>query len=231
MNNSSQAKIALVVFSGGQDSTTCLYWALKHFEDVRTLTFDYGQRHRIELECAKKIAQLAKVHNEVLSIDTFTELGGNALTGSEVVETHQENIIDEDLPNTFVPGRNLILLSFAAARAWQLGIENIVTGVCQTDYSGYPDCRKNTIEALQLALNLGMERQFVLHTPLMLLTKAQTVRMAKDLGALEALSFSHTCYNGTFPPCGTCPACHLRQKGFSEAGVIDPLIKRTEEVT
>ena len=231
MNNSSQAKIALVVFSGGQDSTTCLYWALKHFKEVRTLTFDYGQRHRIELECAKKIAQLAKVHNEVLSIDTFTELGGNALTGSEVVETHQENIIDEDLPNTFVPGRNLILLSFAAARAWQLGIENIVTGVCQTDYSGYPDCRKNTIEALQLALNLGMERQFVLHTPLMLLTKAQTVRMAKDLGALEALSFSHTCYNGTFPPCGTCPACHLRQKGFSEAGVIDPLIKRTEEVT
>ena len=231
MNNSSQVKIALVVFSGGQDSTTCLYWALKHFEEVRTLTFDYGQRHRIELECAKKIAQLAKVHNQVLSIDTFTELGGNALTGSEVVETHRENIIEEDLPNTFVPGRNLILLSFAAARAWQLGIENIVTGVCQTDYSGYPDCRKNTIEALQLALNLGMERQFVLHTPLMLLTKAQTVRMAKDLGALEALSFSHTCYNGTFPPCGTCPACHLRHKGFSEAGVIDPLIKRAEEVT
>lgn len=231
MNNSSQAKIALLVFSGGQDSTTCLYWALKHFEEVRTLTFDYGQRHRIELECAKKIAQLAKVHNEVLSIDTFTELGGNALTGSEVVETHRENIIEEDLPNTFVPGRNLILLSFAAARAWQLGIENIVTGVCQTDYSGYPDCRKNTIEALQLALNLGMERQFVLHTPLMLLTKAQTVRMAKDLGALDALSFSHTCYNGTFPPCGTCPACHLRHKGFSEAGVIDPLIKRAEEVT
>ena len=110
-------------------------------------------------------------------------------------------------------------------------IENIVTGVCQTDYSGYPDCRKNTIEALQLALNLGMERQFVLHTPLMRLTKAQTVRKAQELGALKALSFSHTCYSGTFPPCGTCPACNLRQKGFSEAGIIDPLIKRSEEYT
>ena len=152
------------------------------------------------------------------------------MTGSEEVESHQENIIEEGLPNTFVPGRNIILLSFAAARAWQLGIENIVTGVCQTDYSGYPDCRKNTIEALQLALNLGMERQFVLHTPLMWLTKAQTVRKARELGALEALSFSHSCYNGTFPPCGTCPACLLRQKGFSEAGIIDPLIKRAEEV-
>ena len=211
-------------------STTCLYWALKHFEEVKTLTFDYGQRHRIELECAKKIAQFAAVHHEVLSVGTFTELGGNALTGSEEVESHQENIIEEGLPNTFVPGRNIILLSFAAARAWQLGIENIVTGVCQTDYSGYPDCRKNTIEALQLALNLGMERQFVLHTPLMWLTKTHTVRKAQELGALEALSFSHTCYNGSFPPCGTCPACHLRQKGFSEAGIIDPLIKRAEEV-
>ncbi len=231
MNISSQAKRALVVFSGGQDSTTCLYWALKHFEEVRTLTFDYGQRHRIELECAKKIAQFAAVHHEVLSVRTFAELGGNALTGSEEIEAHQENIFEEGLPNTFVPGRNIIFLSFAAARAWQLGIDNIVTGVCQTDYSGYPDCRKSTIEALQLALNLGMERQFVLHTPLMWLTKAQTVRKAQELGALEAISFSHTCYNGTFPPCGTCPACHLRQKGFSEAGIIDPLIKRAEEVT
>ena len=111
MNNSSQAKRALVVFSGGQDSTTCLYWALKHFEEVRTLTFDYGQRHRIELECAKKIAQFAAVHHEVLSVGTFAELGGNALTGSEDVKAHQKNIIEEGLPNTFVPGRNIILFS------------------------------------------------------------------------------------------------------------------------
>ena len=231
MNDSLQAKSALVVFSGGQDSTTCLYWAIKHFDVVRTLTFDYGQRHRIELECAKQIAEFARVPHEVLSIGTFAELGGNALTGNQEVEVQNEKSNRENLPNTFVPGRNLILLSFAAARAWQLEIENIVTGVCQTDYSGYPDCRKNTIEALQLALNLGMERQFVLHTPLMWLDKAQTVMMAKDLGALEALSFSHTCYNGIFPPCGSCQACHLRNKGFYEAGVIDPLIERAKKVT
>ena len=133
MENSSHAKSALVVFSGGKDSTTCLYWALKHFEEVRTLTFDYGQRHRIELECAKKIAQLADVPHEILSVGTFAELGGNTLTGSEEVEAHQENNIEGDSPNTFVPGRNIILLSFAAARAWQLGIENIVAVVCQTD--------------------------------------------------------------------------------------------------
>ena len=231
MNDSLQAKSALVVFSGGQDSTTCLYWAINHFDTVRTLTFDYGQRHRIELECAKQIAELARVPHEVLSIGTFAELGGNALTGNLEVEVQKEKSNRENLPNTFVPGRNLILLSFAAARAWQLEIENIVTGVCQTDYSGYPDCRKNTIEALQLALNLGMERQFVLHTPLMWLDKAQTVMMAKDLGALEALSFSHTCYNGIFPPCGSCQACRLRNKGFYEAGVIDPLIERAKKVT
>ena len=231
MNDSLQAKSALVVFSGGQDSTTCLYWAIKHFDVVRTLTFDYGQRHRIELECAKQIAEFARVPHDVLSIGTFAELGGNALTGNQEVEVQNEKSNRENLPNTFVPGRNLILLSFAAARAWQLEIENIVTGVCQTDYSGYPDCRKNTIEALQLTLNLGMERQFVLHTPLMWLDKAQTVMMAKDLGALEALSFSHTCYNGIFPPCGSCQACHLRNKGFYEAGVIDPLIERAKKVT
>ena len=183
------------------------------------------------MECAKQIAELARVPHEVLSIGTFAELGGNALTGNQEVEVQKEKSNRENLPNTFVPGRNLILLSFAAARAWQLEIENIVTGVCQTDYSGYPDCRKNTIEALQLALNLGMERQFVLHTPLMWLDKAQTVMMAKDLGALKALSFSHTCYNGIFPPCGSCQACHLRNQGFYEAGVIDPLIERAKKVT
>ena len=151
------------------------------------------------------------------------------MTGSEKVVPQAETNKDEGLPNTFVPGRNLILLSFAAARAWQLGIENIVTGVCQTDYSGYPDCRKNAIDALQLALNLGMERQFVLHTPLMWLSKAQTVKMAQEFGALEALSLSHTCYNGQFPPCSTCPACFLRERGFLEAGIPDPLIERAKQ--
>ena len=139
MNDSLQAKSALVVFSGGQDSTTCLHWAIKHFDALRTLTFDYGQQHLMELECAKQTAELAKVPHEVLSIGTFTELGGNALTGNEKVKVQKEKSNGKNLPNTFVPGRNLILLSFVAARAWQLEIENVVTGVCQTDYSGYPD--------------------------------------------------------------------------------------------
>ena len=133
------------------------------------------------------------------------------------------------LPNTVAPGRNLIFLSFAAARAWQLGIEKIVTGVCQTDYSGYPDRRKNTIDALQLALNLGIERQFVLHTPLMWLNKAETVKMAQEFGAMEAFSYSLTCYNGTFPPCGICPACYLRQRRFFDTRICDPLTERREK--
>ena len=230
MNILSHAKRALVVFFRWSRFHNLPLLGAQTFRRGEDTDFRLRSKTSNRVGVRKKIAQFADVPHEVLSVGTFAELGGNALTGDEEVEAHQENIIDKDLPNTFVPGRNIILLSFAAARAWQLGIENIVTGVCQTDYSGYPDCRKNTIEALQLALNLGMEKQFVLHTPLMWLTKAQTVRKAQELEALEALSFSHTCYNGTFPPCGTCPACHLRQKGFSEAGIIDPLIKRAEEV-
>lgn len=216
-------KQALVVLSGGQDSTTCLYWAKQAFDEVAAVTFDYGQRHRIELSAARKIAELAEVPHRVLSISTFAELGGNALTGSEAV---QDEMAEEALPNTFVPGRNLIFLTFAAAYAAQLGCQDVITGVCQTDYSGYPDCRQNTMEALQLAVNLGMDSQIRIHTPLMWLTKAESVELARNVGALEALAWSHTCYNGAFPPCGHCPACELRAKGFAEAGVVDPLVQR-----
>lgn len=217
---------ALVVLSGGQDSTTCLYWALKEYsaDDVRSVTFDYGQRHRIELDCAQKIAAIAGVSNRVLPIDTFAALGGNALTGSEAVTPDAP--ADDELPNTFVPGRNLVFLTFAAAYACQLQIHHLVTGVAQTDYSGYPDCRKETIEALQKALCLGMEYEITIHTPLMFKTKAETVVMAEELGAMEALAFSHTCYNGAQPPCGDCAACQLREKGFAEAGREDPLVRR-----
>ena len=215
---------SLVVLSGGQDSTTCLYWALKNHEQVQTITFDYGQRHRVELDAAKKIARFAGVPNEILPINTFEKLGGNSLTGSADVES---TTADGELPNTFVPGRNLIFLTFAAAYAYQRGIKDIVAGVCQTDYSGYPDCRQNTIEALQVAVNLGMEYQVKIHTPLMWMTKAETVYFAEEVGALGALAWSHTCYNGKVPPCGECPACLLREKGFNEAGINDPLIERT----
>ena len=217
------AKKAVVVLSGGQDSTTCLFWALERFggDQVEALTFDYGQRHRIELDCAGQVAKHAGVGHTTLPIDTFAALGGNALTDSHIpVEQSPGN----GLPNTFVPGRNLIFLTFAAAFAWQRDLADIVTGVAQTDYSGYPDCRRDTIDAMEQSLNLGMESTFRIHTPLMNLTKKQTVELARDLGALDAMALTHTCYNGQRPPCGECPACELRAKGFLDAGLADPLI-------
>ena len=216
---------ALVVLSGGQDSTTCLYWAIDRYgaENVETVTFDYGQRHRIELDCAARVAAVAGVSSTVLPIDTFGALGGDALTDAEVpVEGGIE--ASTGLPNTFVPGRNLVFLTFAAALAYRRGMANLVTGVAQTDYSGYPDCREETMEALQQALRLGMEFEVTIHTPLMHLSKKATVELARDLCALPAMAYTHTCYNGERPPCGSCPACKLRARGFAEAGIEDPLL-------
>lgn len=218
---------ALLVLSGGQDSTTCLYWAIDRWgrENVETLTFDYGQRHRIELEAARDVAQFAGVQNTVLPIDTLRALGGSALTADEIAVRSALNP-ENNLPNTFVPGRNLIFLTYAAAFAYQRGIRHLVTGVAQTDYSGYPDCREQTIVALEKAIQLGMEYEISIHTPLMHLSKADTVRMISELGGLEAMALTHTCYNGQRPPCGTCPACVIRARGFEEAGMPDPLIER-----
>lgn len=215
----------VVVFSGGQDSTTCLFWAKQRFKTVIALTFDYGQRHQIELEAAAHICKQYAVPHFTLPVDTFKVLGGNSLVDSsiEVKGTGAGN-----LPDSFVPGRNLIFMTYAAAFAWQRGISDLVTGVCQTDYSGYPDCRQNTMQALEQSISLGMERDFKIHTPLMFLSKKESIILAQEVGALEALAWSHTCYNGTFPPCGTCPACILRAKGFAEAGIIDPLIHRAQ---
>jgi 7-cyano-7-deazaguanine synthase len=219
------ASKALVVLSGGQDSTTCLYWAIDRFgvDHVDSVTFDYGQRHSVELECAARVAEFAGVSNRVLPIDTFAALGGDALTDS-AVDVMAGVDSDSGLPNTFVPGRNLVFLTFAAAYAYRLGAGNLVTGVAQTDYSGYPDCREGTITSLQHTLCLGMEFEVVIHTPLMHLSKSETVELARDLGALPAMTLTHTCYNGQRPPCGACPACKLRAKGFAEAGIEDPLL-------
>ena len=216
----------LVVLSGGQDSTTCLYWAIDRFglDAVDTLTFDYGQRHRIELDCAAKIANFAGVPGRCLPIDTFAALGGDALTDPDI-DVANEAESETGLPNTFVPGRNLVFLTYAAAYAYQRNIRHLVTGVAQTDYSGYPDCREDTITALQHALRLGMGSDVTIHTPLMHLSKKETVELARDLDALPAMAFTHTCYNGERPPCGSCAACELRAKGFSEAGVADPLLE------
>ncbi len=218
---------ALVVLSGGQDSTTCLYWALDRFgrDRVETLSFDYGQRHRIELDCAREVAAIAGVPNTVLPIDTFAALGGSALTSDAIAVPH-EDAAAGSLPSTFVPGRNLIFVTFAAAYAYPRGIRDLVVGVAQTDYSGYPDCRENTLKALELALRLGMAFDVSIHAPLMFKTKAETVAMAQALGALPALAHSHTCYEGRQPPCGECAACRLRARGFEEAGIADPLVER-----
>ncbi len=223
---------SLVILSGGQDSTTCLYWALAQFgrDNVTALTFDYGQRHRIELDCAATVAALAGVPQIILPIDTFAALGGSALTDGAVA-VRSELDPKTQLPNTFVPGRNLIFITFAAAYAYPRGIQHLVGGMAQTDYSGYPDCRENTLKALEQALRLGMEFDFTLHTPLMFKSKQGTVELARDLGALPALAYTHTCYHGRQPPCGECPACVLRAKGFAEAGIPDPLVERFKGIT
>lgn len=217
---------AICVTSGGQDSTTCLFWAVQRFAPVLALAFDYGQRHRLELQAAQTVCQLAHVPLVILPLDIFRHLGGTAL-----LDPDQEIRPDGGrggLPNTFVPGRNLLFLTVAAAFAYQRDIADLVIGTCQTDYSGYPDCREQTMHAMEHALVLGMDVPFRLHTPLMHLTKAQTVALAQEVGALEALAYSHTCYEGIFPPCGRCPACQLRARGFAEAGVLDPLLVRAQ---
>ena len=219
---------ALVVLAGGQDSTTCLYWEIEKFglEYVSAITFDYGQRHRIELECAQDIAERIGVPQVCLPIDTFAALAGDALTDMDIDIAMQMDEVTS-LPNTFVPGRNIVFLTFAAAWAWPRKIDVLVTGVAETDYSGYPDCRENTLVSLQESLRLGMESNVEIQAPLMHLSKKETVELARDLGAIEAMAWTHTCYNGVRPPCGSCAACELRARGFAEAGIEDPLLAQS----
>jgi 7-cyano-7-deazaguanine synthase len=209
---------ALVLLSGGQDSTTCLAWALSKFSSVKAVGFSYGQRHLIELEQAKKIAQLATVSFQIISLDFFSSLTPNALTHALPI-THNTT----ELPSTFVPGRNIFFISTAAVIARQHHIKHIITGVCETDYSGYPDCRQQFIHSLQETLSLGLDYPLIIHTPLMDLSKAETVKMMYRLGKLKWYAYSHTCYEGKRPACGRCPACILRLKGFKDAGYKDPL--------
>ena len=226
-------RAALVVFSGGQDSTTCLHWALETFASVEAVFFEYGQRHATEERAAQEIARRLGIPLRRFRLDFFRELGGNSLTDATM--PIEADGAPGGLPNTFVPGRNLLFLTQAASYAYTRGIRDVVTGVCQTDYSGYPDCRHDTLRALQHALHVGLgwpERNagragaFRIHAPLMFRTKAESIHLARRVGALESLAFSHTCYEGVFPPCGKCPACVLRAKGFAEAGIEDPLVGR-----
>ncbi|MBY0114958.1 7-cyano-7-deazaguanine synthase QueC [Paenibacillus sp. FSL H8-0317] len=203
---------AVVVFSGGQDSTTCLFWAKQQFAEVEVVTFDYGQRHKLEIECAAEIARDLGVQQTVLDMRLLNQLAPNALTRTDVEITHEEG----ELPSTFVDGRNLLFLSFAAIMAKQKGARHLVTGVCETDFSGYPDCRDSFVKSMNVTLNLSMDYPFVIHTPLMWLDKAQTWKMADDLGAFDYVrERTLTCYNGVIGDgCGECPACKLRKAGL-----------------
>ncbi|SDY28083.1 7-cyano-7-deazaguanine synthase [Evansella caseinilytica] len=203
---------AVVVFSGGQDSTTCLFWALKHFKEVEAVTFNYNQRHQSEIEVAGKIAKELDVKHTILDMSLLNQLAPNALTRDDIPIEAKEG----QLPSTFVDGRNLLFLSFAAVLAKQAGARHLVTGVCETDFSGYPDCRDVFIKSLNVTLNLAMDYQFVIHTPLMWLDKAETWKLADELNALEFVQTKTlTCYNGIIANgCGECPACILRKNGL-----------------
>jgi 7-cyano-7-deazaguanine synthase len=203
---------ALVVFSGGQDSTTCLIWAKKEFAEVEAVTFNYGQRHIDELECAKEIAEEMAVPHHILDMSLLNQLAPSALTRSDENITEKEG----ELPSTFVPGRNLLFLSFAGVLAKNIGAKHIVTGVCETDFSGYPDCRDMFVKSFNVTLNLAMDEGYVVHTPLMWLDKEATWKWADDMGMLNYVrEKTLTCYNGIRGDgCGTCPSCKLRNKGL-----------------
>ncbi len=223
---------ALVLFSGGQDSTVCLAWALERYGRVETVGFDYGQRHGIEMEARETVragfirrfpawaARLGPDHR--LDLRGFGAVAESALTSHRAIE-----MTERGLPSTFVPGRNLVFFVYAAALADRRGLTDLVGGMCETDYSGYPDCRRETLDAAQTMLNLGMEQRFTIQTPLMWLTKARTWALAQGLGGNDLVEMiledSHTCYLGERGArhawgygCGTCPACELRQGGFED---------------
>jgi len=204
---------AVVVFSGGQDSTTCLFWALKEFKEVIAVTFDYGQRHHQELECARQICQENKIEHHILDMSLLNQLAPNALTRHD---QKVEKGVAGELPSTFVEGRNMLFLTFSGVLAKVKGAKHIVTGVCETDFSGYPDCRDVFIKSLNVTLNLSMDDEFVVHTPLMWLDKAQTWELADQLGKFAYIrEKTLTCYEGIVGSgCGTCPACELRQRGL-----------------
>ena len=225
-----QPRRALVLLSGGQDSATCLAWALTRYAEVETLGFDYGQRHRVELDCRERLrtglqamawpGRLGPDH--LLTVDVLAQLGGSAMTDEVTIAMQADG-----LPNTFVPGRNLLFFTLAAALAYRRGLDVLVGGMCETDYSGYPDCRDNTLKALQVALSLGVDRRLTLETPLMWLDKAATWQMAQDLGGAALVELirrdSHSCYLGERGQlhawghgCGHCPACVLRAQGWAQ---------------
>lgn len=226
------SETALVLFSGGQDSTVCLAWALERFSRVETIGFDYGQRHAIELSVRTRLREKMSALNSgwaarlgddhMIKLDALAAISDTALTRQTTIE-----IADSGLPTTFVPGRNLVFFCFAGALAYRRGARHLVAGMCETDHSGYPDCRDDTIKAMQVALTLGLDKRVVIHTPLMWIDKAETFALAVEIGGEAFLDLliedSHSCYLGDRGKrhdwgygCGTCPACQLRAQGFAK---------------
>ncbi len=219
----------LVIFSGGIDSTTCLYWALNKFRRVQAITFDYGQRHSIEVKFARKIAQKLGIKHKIFKID-LTQIGGSALTDDiPIPERDEDEILSSGVPVTYVPFRNGILISIAAAYAETQNILDIVGGWNAVDFSGYPDCRKEFLEAMEKAINIGTKlgtegKVFKIHFPLINKTKKEIIQLGLSLGA--DYSYSISCYNGREIPCGKCDSCKLRAKGWKELGIMDHLVER-----
>ena len=211
---------AIVVFSGGQDSTTCLLWALKTFKEVETITFNYGQKHALEIEQSKKICKDFNVKQHIMDMSLLNQLAPCSLTREDIPVDKYKEKKDGEVPNSFVPGRNIAFLTFAGILAYQVGANHIVTGTCETDFSGYPDCRDTFIKTLNTAINLGLDRNITIHTPLMWLNKAETWKMANDLhinGVDYIRNNTLTCYNGIVGDgCGECPSCVLRKQGLED---------------
>jgi len=224
MNNEN----ALILFSGGQDSTTCLYWAKERFNKVVALSISYGQRHeQVEFEAATKIASLAGIELRTFDLGFISKISDSVLVSDGKV--NGKHRASAEMPAPFVPGRNLVFVTVAAMLGYKWGITNIVSGSAET-YSAYPDNYLVTLDYLSKAISSGMGKKFILHTPLLHLDKAGALKMAENLdGCWEALSYSHTCYEGFVPPCGSCPACINRKKGFREIGRIDPLLIRLKD--
>lgn len=228
-------KKAVVVFSGGQDSTTCLVQALKEFDEVHAITFDYGQRHKLEIEVAQALTKkLGVTAHKVLDVGLLNELAISSLTRDDIPVSHE--LQENGLPNSFVPGRNILFLTLAGIYAYQIGAHTVITGVCETDFSGYPDCRNDFIQAMNSALVKGMDRELEIRTPLMWLNKAETWALADQYQSLDLVrNETLTCYNGIIGDgCGDCPACHLRKAGLNDyldnrAVVIESLKQKNNQ--
>lgn len=231
-------KKAMVILSGGQDSTTCLFWAKENYDEVSAITFDYGQKHKIEIEAAKTIAKMAEVDHHIVEVPNILKSRSPLTNENEELETYDnydqmDKIIGDRVELTFVPMRNAFFITLAANYALNVDCYTLVTGVCQQDNANYPDCRETFIKSQEKTINeaLGIDN-FKIVTPLINMTKAQSVELVNGLAmfgvnkCMDALAYSHTCYSGVFPPCGKCHACVLRAYGFEQAGVNDPLIER-----